>query len=240
MFIFLSTSMTNEILFIVFTLFLLTCNLVAFRMGKTYMFILIALYAFVMNIFVLKQITLFGFQVTGGNALYGALFLLTDLFSEHHTKKDALKAVKIGFFTILFFVISTQVLLNFIPNEFDFAQESLQTMFGLIPRILTGSLIAYFISQHLDVYLYKFIAKLTKNKYLFLRNNGSTLISQFIDTIIFTAVGLTTFSFLPFEGVIDASIFWEVVMFTYVIKVIVAAVDTPFLYLSYKLKRLEK
>ena len=55
--------------------------------------------------------------------------------------------------------------------------------------------------------------------------------------MIFTAVGLTAFEFLPFEGVISTDLFWSVAIATYIIKVIVAALDTPFMYLSYKLKK---
>jgi hypothetical protein len=190
-----------------------------------------------MNIFVTKQFTLFGLEVTGGNALYGAIFLLTDLLSEHFSKKDALRSVGAGFLSVLVFVVATQVLLAFSPNEFDFAQDSLSTLFSVTPRILIGSLIAYAIAQTIDVYLYDRIRKFTKDKYLFLRNNGSTLVSQLIDSIIFTAVGLTTFKSLGLEGIIDSSIFWQVTFATYAIKVIVALIDTPFIYLSYKIKK---
>ncbi len=229
--------MSNEVLFILFLLFLLSLNLVAFRLGKVYMFVLIAVYSLVMNIFVLKSFMLFGFAVTGGNALYGAVFLLTDMLNEHHSKKDAMKAVGVGFVTVLVFVIATQVLIAFSPNEFDWASESINTLFSLAPRILFGSLLAYAIAQPLDVYLFNAIKKKTKEKYLFLRNNGSTLISQLVDTLVFTAVGLTGFAFLPFEGIIPTEIFWEVAIATYVIKLIVALIDTPFIYLSHKIKK---
>ncbi len=229
--------MTNELVFISFTIFLLGLSLVAFRYGKTYIFILIAIYSLLMNIFVLKQFNLFGFVVTGGNALYGAMFLLTDILSEHYGKKEAFKAVLIGFLTSAVFVISTQVLLAFSANEFDFAQGPLNSLFSLAPRILFGSMLAYIISQSFDVWAFNKIKKITQGKFLWLRNNGSTLISQFIDTMIFTAVGLTAFSFLPFEGVISADLFWSVAFATYVIKIMVALLDTPFLYLSYKIKK---
>ncbi|MFA6308074.1 MAG: queuosine precursor transporter [Patescibacteria group bacterium] len=200
------------------------------------MFILIAIFSILMNIFVLKQFNLFGLVVTGGNALYGAMFLITDILSEHYGKREAYLAVLIGFLTSALFVIATQVLLAFTVNEFDFAQPYLLALFSLAPRILFGSMLAYIISQSFDVWIFDKIRKLTNSKYLWLRNNGSTLISQFIDTIIFTAVGLTTFSWLPFEGVISTDLFLPVALSTYIIKVIVAILDTPFFYLSYKVK----
>ncbi|MDR2411802.1 MAG: queuosine precursor transporter [Candidatus Peribacteria bacterium] len=63
---------------------------------------------------------------------------------------------------MLIFVISTQFLILFTPNEFDYANDSINTLFSITPRILLGSLIAYFIAQHLDVYLYHKIKKITK------------------------------------------------------------------------------
>ncbi len=230
----------NELLFLCFSVFLLALGLTAFRFGKMYIFVLIAVYSILMNIFVLKQFTLFGMVVTGGNALYGAVFLLTDILSEHYGKKEAFKAVIVGFLTSAVFVVATQVLLAFGPNEFDFAHPSLATLFTVTPRILMGSMLAYAIAQSFDVWAFDRILKWTGRKYLFLRNNGSTLVSQLIDTLIFTAVGLTTFSWLPFEGVITTEVFWSVAIATYIIKVIVAFLDTPFLYLTYWVKKSKK
>ena len=205
-------------------------------MGKVYIFVLITVYSIFLNIFVLKQFSLFGFMTAGGNAMYGAIFLLTDLVNEHYGAKEARKAVFIGFFSLLIFVIFSQVLLKFTPNEYDFAHGHLETLFSLMPRILVGSLAAYLVAQLLDITIYNKIKKWTNNKYLFLRNNISTLVSQFIDTIVFTAVGMTAFSFLPFEGIFQPEQFWEVVLVAYVIKIGVSLLDTPFMYLSYKFK----
>ncbi len=229
----------NELLFLGFSAFLLGLGLTAFRFGKMYIFILIAVYSILMNIFVLKQFTLFGFVVTGGNALYGSMFLLTDILSEHYGKKEAFKAVIVGFLTSAVFVVATQVLLALGPNEFDFAHGSLTTLFSVTPRILLGSMIAYAIAQSFDVWAFDRIRRWTGDRFLFLRNNGSTLISQLIDTLIFTAVGLTTFSWLPFEGVISTEVFWSVAIATYIIKIMVAFIDTPFLYLSYWVKKFQ-
>lgn len=222
----------NEILFFGFTLFLLCLSLLAFRMGKVYIFVLIAIFSLLMNIFVTKQFQLFGFAITGGNAFYGSIFLLTDMLSEHYGKKEAFRSVVMGFLVTLVFVVSTQVLLAFQPNEFDFSHGSLETLFSVTPRILLGSLLAYIIAQSFDVWMFEQIKKWTGDKYLFLRNNGSTLFSQAIDTLIFTVVGLTAFSFLPFGGIISVEVFWEVTLATYLIKLFVALIDTPFLYLS--------
>lgn len=222
----------NEIIFLVFSLFLMSLNLFALKGGKHFLTLLIVVYTITMNIFVVKQFNLFGLAVTGGNALYGALFLATDLLSEHFGKKDAKRSVYLGFFSMVIFVVLMQVLLLFEVNDYDYANTSLYTLFTVTPRIVIGSLLAYFVSQNIDIFIYDWIKKRTRGKHLWLRNNASTMISQLIDTLIFTSVGLTTFSFLPFEGVISTDIFWQNVLFTYLIKLLVAGIDTPFLYLS--------
>ncbi len=191
-----------------------------------------------MNIFVLKQFDLFGLAVTGGNVLYGALFLITDIFSEHYGKEDALRAVRLGFFVSGFFVLSIQFLLAFVPNNYDFAQESLLTLFSLSPRILFASMFSYLIVQHIDVYVYEAIHKRFVNM-LWLRNLGSTLLSQLIDTIIFTIFGLLTVSSFGIAGVVPMEALAEVLFVTYVVKIVVAIIDTPFIYLSKKIKKRE-
>jgi uncharacterized integral membrane protein (TIGR00697 family) len=84
---------------------------------------------------------------------------------------------------------------------------------------------SYLISQHLDISIFNWIKKATKGKFLWLRNNASTLISQLIDSIFFTFVGL--------YGIVanDENV-WQIILFTYIIKVIIALADTPFIYLS--------
>jgi len=227
----------NEIIFFGWAIFTLMTVLVIFRLGGFWgVVITIAVYSLLMNIFVLKQFDLFGWALTGGNMLYGAIFLGTDLLSEHYGKKMAIKAVWIGFTSTIFFVIASQVLLAFIPNSEDFAHTALSTLFSIAPRILLGSLLAFIVAQLLDVWLYEKIRTFFP-KQLWGRNLGSTLVSQAIDTIIFTAVGLTSFAFLPFEGVISTTIFWEVCFATYVIKVVVALFDTPFIYASRWVKK---
>lgn len=226
----------NEFLFLGFTFFLFGITLLAFRLGLFALFALIGVSSVLMNIFVTKQFFLFGFAITGGNALYGSLFLATDLIGEHYGKRESLQAVGIGFFASLFFVICSQVLLAFTPNEYDFAQDSLITLFSVTPRILFGSLLAFAIAQTLDVFLFQKIKILTKEQLPFLRNNLSTMFSQMVDTLIFTFVGLTSFSLwgIAFPGILETDLFWEVATATFLIKILVALLDTPFFYWGYR------
>ncbi len=185
---------------------------------------LIAVNVVLMNVFVMKQVDLFGMAATGGNVLYASVFLATDLLSEHYGKKAAFRAVKIGFFGSVVFVVMTQFMLLMQPNDWDFAQGAFETLFTLSPRIVGASMVTYLVSQHLDIYLFDAIKKKTKGRFLWLRNNGSTFVSQFVDSSLFTL--------LAFYGVPGFEAIWSIIFFTWIIKIIVAGIDTPFMYLS--------
>ncbi|MBU1019170.1 MAG: queuosine precursor transporter [Patescibacteria group bacterium] len=216
--------MSNEVLFILQSLVLLSFALFAFRMGRAWLIGFLAVNVVLMNIFVLKQMTLFGLAATGGNVLYASVFLCTDLLCEHYGKKEALKAVRIGFFVSVVFVVMSQFILNFAPNDWDFAQGAFETIFTLSPRIVAASMATYLVAQHLDVYIFDKIKRATRGRMLWLRNNASTMVSQFVDSAMFTM--------LAFYGVPGFEAIFQIIIFTWIIKIIVAVLDTPFMYLS--------
>lgn len=236
--------MSNEILWILFALVNFSLITVAYKLfGKTGLFAWIALGTILANIQVMKSIDFdLGFIVvaaTLGNIMYGTLFLVTDALGEKYGKKEAKKAVYIGFFSLLSTVIIMQVALLFEPNPLDFAQGSLETIFGFLPRLALGSLIAYAVSQMIDVHLFdKIKEKYPSNRLLWLRNNGSTLLSQFIDSLIFVPIAFAPIMIFGAYGLpwdLVKEIFWT----TYVIKVLVAFIDTPFVYLIKKIKPIQ-
>ena len=135
---------------------------------------------------------------------------------------------------MVLWLLGSQLILWFTPNANDYINESLKVVFGLVPRITLASLAGFIVSQNLDVFLYHLIWSKTGNskKMLWLRNNGSTLTSQLIDTVIFT--------FLAFWGVYPNPVFFSILITTYVFKAVVALLDTPFMYLSRKIKPLSE
>jgi len=119
------------------------------------------------------------------------------------------------------------IALQFNPHPEDFAQGALETIFGFMPRILLASLTAFIISQLIDVYVFdKIKQKLPDNKFLWIRNNLSTIFSQAVDTVIFVPIA--------FIGVVSTEVLFGIMLSTYLIKVLVAALDTPFIYLIKK------
>ena len=190
---------------------------------KTGLYIWIAMAAIVANIQVMKTVEVLGFVTTLGNIIYGTSFLATDILNEKYGRKEAQKGVYMGIFILIATTIIMQICLLFVPHSTDMAQSAFQTIFGFLPRVALASVIAYVISQLHDVWLFDKLKKLMP-QHLWLRNNVSTLLSQLIDNVIFT--------FLAFSGVLPFDIVLEIFITTYLMKFVVAALDTPFIYLA--------
>ena len=218
--------MQNELIFFLMILVVLSMTLLVFRMGRSWLYMYIGVCIVLANIFVTKQFTLFGINATGGNITYGAIFLVTDLLCEHYGKEAGRKAVMHGFFAAIFYLITSQFILLLKPSEYDAVHNSMRSIFSFAPRIVFASLIAYLISQLHDIWAYHYIRRLTNSRMLWLRNNGSTWVSQLIDSL--------TFSLIAFVGVFPFNVVLQIILSTYLLKIIVAAIDTPFLYLSYR------
>lgn len=216
----------NEFLFLGTAVFCLGMTLLAFRLwGKKGLFVWIVLATIIANIEVLKCVDMFGMAVTLGNVMYGSLFLCTDIASELYGGKEARKLVAVGFFALVVFTIVIQIGLLYVPNSQDWASEYMKQIFSLTPRICLASVVGYVTSNTLDTYLYDWIAKRTDKKWI--RNNGSTFMSQIIDSVLFLVIA--------FAGVFEWSVIWELAFTMYATKIIFAVIDTPFLYAACKI-----
>ncbi len=215
----------NEILWLGFALLDLCMVLLVYRFfGRVGLFGLIVFNLIICNIQVLKTIELFGLTTTLGNILYASVFLSTDILSEVYGKKQAKKAVMLGFTALVMTTVYMQIALRFIPDASDFAQPHLEAVFGLMPRIALGSMAAYLVSQLHDVWAFHLIRDKTSGKHLWLRNNLSTLVSQLLDSLIFCLIA--------FWGVFEGAVWTEILLTTYLFKILVAFMDTPFIYLA--------
>ncbi len=96
-------------------------------------------------------------------------------------------------------------------------------MLGAVPRIVLASMVAYLLSQHHDVFAFHFWKRVTQGRFLWLRNNASTMVSQGIDTVLFITIA--------FIGVIPTNVLLNMIVAQYVIKIVIAIVDTPLCYL---------
>ena len=217
----------NTLLFFITILLNFSLMLVFYRMfGKTGLFAWVGISTIICNIEVLKTIELFGMITTLGNVMYGSIFLATDILGEKYGRKEGQKAVIIGFVSLIAFTLIMQVNLMYIPHTSDFASPHLEALFSILPRIAIASLTAYIISQIIDTYLYDLLKNRFKKPWV--STNISTLISQSIDTTIFTAVA--------FIGVFPNDVLISIWVSTFVLKFIITIMGTPFLYASLKIK----
>jgi len=220
--------MKNELLWLGFMLINFGLIILGYKLfGKKGLYMWVVISAILANVQVLKTVELFGQVATLGNIMYGTSFLATDILSEKYGKKEARKGVYMGMFTLFATALVMTVSLMFTPDSSDWVQESLSNVFGIIPRIAFASMLAYFISQMHDTWAYSFWKKRTQH--IWIRNNASTILSQLIDTILFT--------FVAFYGVFEKEIFVSILITTYLFKVVVAIADTPFIYFAKKIER---
>ena len=231
--------MTNELLWLALLLASFIGIILAYKFfGKVGLYVWTAMAIVIANIQVMKTIQLFGYVTALGNIIYGSIFLVTDILCENHDKKDAKKAVWIGFFIMIAVTVLMQISLAFIPDASDTMSEHISSIFGLFLPILVASLSAYLISQYFDVWWYNKLKQMTKGKHLWLRNNLSTIVSQLIDNIIFTGIFFIGY-FIIFEpeGFLGWPVIISIFITSYIMKFVVSVLDTPFLYLAKRMKK---
>ena len=180
------------------------------------------------NIEVLILVHAFGLDTTLGNVIFASSFLATDVMSEIFGKKDAARCVKIGIAANVTFILISQSWFLYVPAEADTMAEPIRTVFSNTPRVMLASLVAYAICELYDVWAYHFIWGVTEKRcgdrraFLWLRNNGSTLVSQLINVVVF--------NLLAFAGVYPARTIVEILVFGYATFFVTSLLDTPFLY----------
>ena len=202
--------------------------------GKSGLFAWIGIATVFANIEVTIVVHAFGMDQTLGNTLFAATFLATDILSELYGKKDASKGVLAGILTSLTFILLSFLWVHYTPAESDWSSKFIHGLFSNTPRILLSSLIAYVISESVDVSLYHAWWKLTEKKtgsqakMLWFRNNFSTLLSQLVNIILF--------NFGAFLGIYALKDLIAITASCYVIYVATSLLDTPFIYLARKIK----
>ena len=168
------------------------------------------------------------FILSAGILPYPVTFLITDLLSEFYGRKRTAIVVFTGFVASILIIIVLNLGAVFDAiEESPVSNEMYASVFGNSWRVIGASMLAYIIAQLVDVQLYEFWKKRTKGKMLWLRNNGSTMVSQFVDTVTVTFVFLYG-NEAVFAGSTEQ--LWTMVAQVYLIKMAIAVVDTPFCY----------
>jgi uncharacterized integral membrane protein (TIGR00697 family) len=162
--------------------------------------------------------------VPAGVIVYAASFLITDLISEVYGKKEAMTAVWLGFASMLIFSLYSVLMAKWEPAPYWTNQEAFESVVGLSVRISIAGFISFLCSQSWDVLVFHWLKKENKwygkSEHLWIRNNVSTITSQFIDSTMFISIA--------FIGIYDSII--SMILAQWFIKCIIALIDTPFAY----------
>jgi len=183
----------------------------------------------VANIIAVKLVSIGAWVVPAGVIAYPLTFLFTDVITELYSRKIASRVIWLGFGVSILMALLVYFGGLLPPAPIWEGQPAYESILGMVPRITLASLIAYLVSQHHDVFAFHFWRQKTKGRFLWLRNNASTMISQALDTGIFITIA--------FWGTVPVGVLTNMLLSQYVIKLVIAACDTPFCYLLVGLLR---
>ena len=179
-----------------------------------------------------KLFTLLGITLPVSILWYPLTFLITDIVSEIYGARRARYLVITGFGMSLVLLVFSLIGIA-LPSASVYAlDEDYRNIFGPVWRLLFASMAAYLLAQMIDVQLFHFWKRLTGGKHLWLRNNGSTMASQFVDSFVVNTIFLYN-NPVVFNG--NWTDLMGIILSVYVVKVAIAALDTPLCYLGVRL-----
>jgi uncharacterized integral membrane protein (TIGR00697 family) len=219
-------SANQEVLWLTTLLLDLAGTIILYRFfGKAGLQIAIATAIILANLQGPKLTVIFGIETTLGVIFYSSIFFATDVLSEIYGREEANKAVRMGFAVSVIVLVMLSLAMLYQPSDRQFAHDihdAFGTILNFTPRFVLGSLFAYYLSQSFDVWAFHRIREITGEKWLWLRNNLSTMSSQIVDTFIFSLV--------VWWGTVDLATALKLGAAKYVFKIAIAMIDTVFLY----------
>ncbi len=210
--------MINELLFFTQVILIIGFALGAFKLGREALTAWVAIQALIANLFVVKQITLFGLDVTASDAFAIGSILGLNLLQEYFSREEANKATWICFFFMTFFALVSQLHLFYQANSYDITQSAFETILSQSPRLLIASMSVFFIVQQIDIRFFAFLKNMMPQTSFAWRSAIALVVSQFLDTVLFSFAGL--------YGIV-ASIF-DIIFVSFLIKLIVIFFFTSF------------
>lgn len=191
------------------------------RYGVEYPIALLAGLVVIAAILANKLVTFLSMTVPAGVIVMSSTYLITDYLAEKWGREVAHKAVWAGFCALVTLVVTLEMAIRWPAAPFALERaEQFASVLSLTPRITIASIAAYLLSQHHDIWAFHYWKERCEGKHLWLRNNASTIVSQFIDSVIFTTIA--------FYGTFPIG--WMIVEM-WLIKALIALLDTPFIYL---------
>ena len=222
--------MLNVLLLATHVSLLAAITMLVLRVGKDAAIAWLSLLAICMNLFVLKQITLFGLEVTSSEGLAVGYLLGFNLLQEFFGRAAAKKAVWISMGMSAAFVALSQFQLFYSPSGYDFMAPHYFSLLSIMPRLLIASLISFFVVQYFDLTFFAFLRKKWSGKNLVLRTLICLVASQAIDTVLFSYLGL--------YGVVQK--ISHVIVMSFFIKLFVIMISLPFVTFAKKIVRYDE
>ena len=217
--------MNNVALFIAHSFFISLATLLFARLGLLALTAFISLLFILANLFVIKQITLFGYAATAADAFIIGISFGINLLQEFWDKRTAQKTILISLACAAFYTFASQFHIWYIPSSQDTSHIHFSQTLQFTWRLMGASLVSYGITQLADTLMYSYLKAKTHGRFFVLRNYISIGISQALDTLIFTYIGL--------YGLM--SNLEEVMLTSYLIKILAIALATPALILAKKI-----
>lgn len=222
----------NNLLLVVEIVCCFTGLLVAKKFfGKNGVLVWIGLAAVLANVVQGKNAELIGLYAGIGHVLFSSTFLATDILNECYSQQDAKKGVLVGLFGNIVYLVTMIIAMGYNPSPIDTMGEHMNAMFGLNIRITLSSMFWYLVSNFGDVWLYNKLKIATGGKYLWLRNN--------VSTILFNCAENFGFAFFAFSGIYNTGQILQIALASTAVEVVVGICDTPFLYMARKVKSKE-
>jgi uncharacterized integral membrane protein (TIGR00697 family) len=215
---------------------LLSCGLIILLMlrffGAVGLMVYSTLAVIVANLQVQKATPYHFFDepVALGTIVFSSIFIVSGILTEYYGKAEAQKSVWLSFTAMIVVTFFMLITIGFKPAEgFMKAHEAMCTLFLPVPAIIAASLIAYTIGQFNDIWIFSFLSALTKRRFLWLRSFFATLIGAFLDNLIFSVLAWIVFAPTPLSW---RTVFFTYVLGTYFIRVFIAFVGIPFVYMA--------
>lgn len=215
----------NEALLLATAIMSTAFIMVSWKLGKERLYSAIIIFLLLISTVGSKMVEFFGFQTNTGNIFYASVFLATYFLIDRHGKKEGLRSIWIGIIGVISFLLLAKFTVALQGIEATSAlDDAYDTIFDPATRIAIGSLIAYILSQNLNVRLYIYLKENFYRLNLWMRANVSNLVAQALDSFIFFIIA--------FWGVVPPDNIAEVIGTSLVIKVLYMALASPLLYLN--------
>lgn len=224
--------MINELLFLITAILIFCFVFCCFLLGRRWLYAAIAVNLIAISVFGAEVVSIFGKVTNVGNIFYAAVFFAGQLLVEHYGKKEGKRSIWLGFSFVLFFILVAYITIRYTPIESSTnVAQAIKNLFVFTPRIAAASLLAYLLSQSLNINLYSYLVKI-KEKQIWKRIILSNFLGQIVDSVIFFSIA--------FWGVLSNATIINTIITGFATKFFVGILAIPLVYISYKFKTKEE